>query len=84
MRARRRTLEQLMPFATAGELLACNDQHLVTTSPSATARSALAQMEERQIGFLPVLERGKLVGVLSERDIAPGSSFTSARACESS
>jgi len=61
-----------MPFATAGELLARNDQHLVTTSPSATARSALAQMEERQIGFLPVLERGKLVGVLSERDIARG------------
>jgi CBS domain-containing protein len=72
MRTRRRTLDQLMPFATAGELLARNDQHLVTTSPGATARSALAQMEERQIGFLPVLERGKLVGVLSELDIARG------------
>jgi CBS domain-containing protein len=72
MRTRRRTLEQLMPFATAGELLAQSDQHLVTTSPSATARSAMALMEERQIGFLPVLERGKLVGVVSERDIARG------------
>ena len=29
-------------------------------------------MEEKDIGFLPVLDEGKLVGVLSERDIARG------------
>lgn len=29
-------------------------------------------MEKKDIGFLPVLEGGKLVGVASERDIARG------------
>jgi len=61
-----------MPFSTAGELLARQKQHLVTTSPDATAREALERMKEKDIGFLPVLEHGKLVGVVSERDIARG------------
>src|SRR5215475_1332496 len=72
MRTRRRTLEQLVPFATAGELVARNHRQLVTTSPGTTARAALGKMEEKDIGFLPVLERGTLVGVVSERDIARG------------
>ena len=72
MRTRRRTLDQLLPFATAGELLARNHQHLVTVSPGTTVRAALGKMEEKDIGFLPVLERGALVGVVSERDIARG------------
>ena len=72
MQARLRSLEQLMPFATAGELVARHRRPLVTTSPSATARAALVAMEERDIGFLPVLEGARLVGVVSERDIARG------------
>jgi CBS domain-containing protein len=72
MRTRLRTLEQLMPFATAGELIARNRRKLVTTTPSATARAALSEMEKKDIGFMPVLEGGKLVGVVSERDIARG------------
>jgi CBS domain-containing protein len=72
MRTRRRTLDQLLPFATAGELLARNHRQLVTTSPGTTARAALGKMEEKDIGFLPVLDRGTLVGVVSERDIARG------------
>ena len=72
MRARLRTLEQLMPFATAGELITRNRRKLVTTTPSTTARAALIEMEKNDIGFLPVLEGGKLVGVVSERDIARG------------
>jgi len=61
-----------MPFSTAGELLTRQKQRLVTTSPDATAREALERMKEKEIGFLPVLEHGKLVGVVSERDIARG------------
>ena len=61
-----------MPFGTAGELIARNRRKLVTTTPSATARAALSEMEKKDIGFMPVLEGGKLVGVVSERDIARG------------
>lgn len=61
-----------MPFATAGELLAEKRQALVSVAPSALARDALREMEDRDIAFLPVLQDGKLVGVVSERDIARG------------
>ena len=72
MRARLRSLEQLMPFATAGELIAHKRRPLVSISPDTTARDALRAMEENDIGFLPVLEGEKLAGVVSERDIARG------------
>ena len=72
MRTRLRSLEQLMPFATAGELIAHRRRALVSVAPGATARAALRAMEENDIAFLPVLEEGKLVGVVSERDIARG------------
>ncbi len=61
-----------MPFATAGELIAHQRQLLVSVSPSATASDALREMEEKDIAFMPVLEGEKLVGVVSERDIARG------------
>jgi CBS domain-containing protein len=72
MRARLLSLEQLMPFATAGELIAHKHQPLVSVTPDTTARAALREMEDSEIAFLPVLEGSKLVGVLSERDIARG------------
>jgi len=72
MLTRLRSLEQLMPFATAGELLLQKRQSVVTISPGASAIDALREMEEKDIGFLPVVEGGNLVGVLAERDIARG------------
>ena len=72
MLTRLRSLEQLMPFATAGELLMQKRQSVVAIAPGATAIAALREMEEKDIGFLPVLEGGKLVGVVAERDIARG------------
>ena len=72
MRARLQSLEQLMPFATAGELLAENRQAVVAISPGAGAGAAAQLMTEEDIGLLAVLEGGKLVGVLSERDIVRG------------
>ena len=72
MLSRLQSLEQLMPFATAGELIAQKRRPLVSISPAAMAREALREMEEKDIAFLPVLEGGKLVGVVSERDIARG------------
>ena len=72
MLARLRSLEQLMPFATAGELLMQKQQSVVVVAPGTTAVAALREMEEKDIAFLPVVERGKLVGVVAERDIARG------------
>jgi CBS domain-containing protein len=72
VRTRLRSLEQLMPFGTAGELIAEKRQPVVSVSPDATALAALAEMEQKDIAFLPVLEGEKLVGVVSERDIARG------------
>jgi CBS domain-containing protein len=66
------SLEQLMPLATAGELIAQKNQPLVSMPPGATLVAALRAMEENDISFLPVLEGGQLLGVLSERDIARG------------
>jgi CBS domain-containing protein len=39
-------------------------------SPDATVYEALQIMSDKEIGALPVLERGHLLGVLSERDYA--------------
>ena len=65
-----RSLEQLMPFATAGELLAKKRQPLVAVSPGTTVLAALREMQEKHIAFLPVLDAENLAGVVSERDIA--------------
>ena len=75
MRARLQSLEQLMPFATAGELLAESRQVLVMISPGVAIGAAAHLMTGKKIGFLPVLEGNKLVGVLSERDIVRGVSL---------
>ena len=72
MLTRLRSLEQLMPFATAGELLMQKRQSVVVVAPGTTAVAALREMEEKDIAFMPVVEGGKLVGVVAERDIARG------------
>ena len=41
-----------------------------TVSPGATVYDALALMAEKEIGALVVLEKKKMVGILSERDYA--------------
>jgi CBS domain-containing protein len=43
---------------------------LITIEPGASLRKAASVMTEKWIRHLPVLERGKLVGVLSQRDLA--------------
>ena len=41
-----------------------------TVSPGATVYDALAQMAKKEIGALVVVENGKMVGIISERDYA--------------
>jgi CBS domain-containing protein len=54
-----------------------HDQTIVTLKPDVTVREAAKQMGEKRIGAFPVVEKGKLVGIFSERDVvnrvvAPG------------
>jgi predicted transcriptional regulator len=72
MRIRLRSLEQLLPLPTAGELVAHTCRALVSVSQTTSAREALRAMEEHDIGFVPVVDGEALVGVVSERDIARG------------
>jgi CBS domain-containing protein len=57
---------------TVRELLANKPSGVVTTTPRASVFDALALMARHDIGCLPVLEGGRLVGVLTERDYARG------------
>jgi len=44
-------------------------REIVTLSPDETAATALALCRERRIRHLPVLEEGRLVGIVSDRDL---------------
>lgn len=70
MQAQFRTLDQLMPFATAGELVGKKREAVVSIEPGASAFAAMQRMKEKHLGLLLVLENGRLAGVLSERDCA--------------
>lgn len=40
-----------------------------TVSPAATLDQAASKMKTRNVGFLPVVEEGRLLGVVTDRDI---------------
>src|SRR5206468_6267886 len=44
---------------------------LITVRPGATAREAYRLMRDRRFRHLPVLQDGRLVGILSDRDLRP-------------
>lgn len=58
------------PYKTLKQLLAGKPAGAYAVSPDASVFSALQLMAEKGVGFVVVLEGGKLVGVLSERDYA--------------
>jgi CBS domain-containing protein len=53
---------------TVTSLLSDKNPHIWTIKPDATVFEAISTMAERNIGALPVVDQGKLLGVLSERD----------------
>lgn len=57
-------------MASVAQLLEDKDPTLHTIAPGDSVFNALGQMAEHNIGALPVVEKGKLVGLISERDYA--------------
>ncbi len=56
---------------TAGDIIAASNQEVWSISPNATVFEALKVMSDKNIGALPVRDRGKgVVGIVSERDYA--------------
>ena len=55
---------------TVRELLANKGKNVYSISPDATVYEALVLMAEKDIGALLVIDDGKIVGIISERDYA--------------
>ncbi len=45
------------------------DQQIISLPKQATVREAVQVMAERRIGAIPIVERGRLVGIFTERDV---------------
>ncbi len=52
------------------DLLRYKPQGVWTIRPDATVYEALELMAEKNVGALPVVEKGELIGIFSERDYA--------------
>jgi acetoin utilization protein AcuB len=61
-----RELHYLLDKLTVGEIMTRN---LITISPDVSVEEATTLLHDNQIGCLPVLENGNLVGMLTEYDI---------------
>ena len=55
---------------TVRQLLAAKPAGVYTVDAGDPVRTAIERMAERHIGALPVLENGRLAGIVSERDYA--------------
>jgi len=62
--------EQILAFRPLRQILASRPRALWSVGPADSARSAMQLMADKNIGFLVVLDKDAMVGVLSERDCA--------------
>jgi CBS domain-containing protein len=62
--------EEILAFRTLRQILASRPRDVWSVAPADTVLTALQVMADKNVGFLVVLERDALVGVLSERDWA--------------
>ena len=62
--------EEILAYRSMQRILQSKPTALWSVGPTDSMLTALRIMAEKDIGFLVVLERGALVGVLSERDCA--------------
>ena len=63
-----RSPDEILAYRSLGQILESKPKALWTVGPADSALTALQMMADKNIGHLVVLERGTLVGVLSERD----------------
>lgn len=62
--------DELLAYRPLRDLLASKAPGKFSIGPDDPALAAMRVMADKHVGFLVVLDRGKLVGVLSERDCA--------------
>jgi predicted transcriptional regulator len=62
--------EEILAYRPLQRMLGPDPRPVWSVGPSDTVMAALRIMADRNIGFLVVLDNGKLTGVLSERDCA--------------
>jgi CBS domain-containing protein len=62
--------EEILAYRTSRQIIGSASRPVWAVGPSETARTAIRLMSEKDIGFVPVIDNGRLVGVLSERDCA--------------
>lgn len=62
--------DELLPQRTVGERLAARPTHVHSAAPDDPVVSALRTMADNDVGIVVVLDGGRLVGVMSERDYA--------------
>jgi len=62
--------EEILAYRTLRQILGPAPRPVWAVSPSDTILTAIRLMSEKDIGFVPAIENGRLVGVLSERDCA--------------
>jgi CBS domain-containing protein len=55
---------------TVNQILDQKGRTVFTIGPDASVYDAIAMMADKHVGALPVLERDKLIGLISERDYA--------------
>src|SRR5512136_1019341 len=55
---------------TIRKILSEKGNEIWSTTPGSTVYEALQLMADKDVGALPVLDKGKLVGIFSERDYA--------------
>src|SRR5205807_4786498 len=61
--------QRINSMATVRDILALKENHIASIAPAATVFEAAVRMNERKIGALLVLAQGRLVGIVTERDI---------------
>ena len=54
---------------TIARLIAGREQQIVHCGPQETVREAAQRLAENRIGAMPVVDRGEVIGIFSERDV---------------